>query len=84
MKIIIRHIFNHPVLTRGKAEIHTETIKGNTLQNCFEQFYKKERSARYNNYLCYKFIDLKTEETYNKWLSEHMNINLFYGNATID
>lgn len=84
MQIIINENFNHPVLTRGKNEITKKIISGDNLKECFEKIYKLEKSARYNNYLRYKFIDAEMEKMYNEWERDSMTIEMFYGNATVD
>lgn len=84
MQIIINEIFNHPVLTRGKDKITKKIISGDSLKECYEKIYKLERSARYNNYLRYKFIDIEAEKVYQEWERDSVTIEMFYGNATID
>ena len=84
MKIIINEIFNHPVLTYGKPRINKIIIEGNTAKECYNKIYQLEKSARYNNYLYYKFIDAIDEKNYFQWKKEGLNIELFYGNSTVD
>jgi hypothetical protein len=84
MQIVVNEIFNHPILTRGKKQINPYVISGNSLEECYTQIYKLEKSARYNNYKWYEFIDLDTEKLYQEWKKDGVTIDLFYGNATVD
>ena len=84
MQIIVNEIFNHPYLTSGKDRISKHIITADTFEECCKEIYKLERSARYNNYLWYDFIDMNVKKAYQEWKRNGVTVELFYGSATVD
>ena len=84
MNVTINEFYNHPVLTYGKTRIRKIIIAGETLNECYHKIYQLEKSARYNNYLYYHFIDSELEKNYWKWKQDSITIDLYYGNSTVD
>ena len=84
MEIIINKIFNHCILTKGLDRIERKVIKGDTLKECFLQIYELERSARYNNYLNYDFVNPDMKKAYREWKNKNETIELYYGGGVVD
>lgn len=84
MQIIVNEIFNHPYLTSGKDRVDKHIITADTFEECCLKIYKLERSARYNNFLHYVFIDSNIKKAYQEWKKNGVTVELFYNNATVD
>lgn len=84
MEIIIKSVFQHPMLNNGRKKITPIIINGKSLKECFVKVYDYERSARYNNYLYYDFEDLEIKKAYYEWKKTGVTIDMFYGGGVVD
>lgn len=62
-------------------------IKADTLHKLFIQFYNMNRSLRYCNGCCHRFVDSTMEKSYWAWnnsLPRSLSMDLYYGNGVVD
>ena len=64
-----------------------EGISGESEDEIFEDFERKNNRLRYCNGSYYEFVEEEDKENFKKWkssLSKSRNFELFYGNGTVD
>lgn len=64
--------------------VHTYTITGETIEDCFGKVYGMRRSGRYDSARRYDFEDAELENKYSDWKSKHQTIEMYYGSAVVD
>ena len=84
MEIVIKKVFQHPMINNGKKEITPIKINGETLKECFVKVYEYERGSRYNNYQYYDFEDLEIKKEYYEWKKTGVTISMYYGGGVVD
>lgn len=64
-----------------------EELAGKTKEECFKEFYNRNKVYRYCNDVFYKFKDEEDKLQYDSWyksLSEAQRFNMYYGNSIVD
>lgn len=84
MKIVLKEIFNHPLITNGKNKIKEHIINADTLEECFKEIYSYERGSRYNNFVYHEMEDLEIRKQYMEWKKTGITVDLYYGGGVVD
>jgi hypothetical protein len=68
-------------------KIKEETLKGNSEDELFEEFYKRNNALRYCNLECWEISDPDVKLKYQDWaknLAPARSFELYYGNGVVD
>lgn len=67
--------------------VKEEELTGKTKEECFKEFYNRNKVYRYCNDIFYKFKEKDDEIQYKAWyagLSDATKFDMYYGNSIVD
>ena len=64
--------------------LHTWTVNGDTLEECFNKTYPSHRSLRYCGGYRIQFKDLDVHQKWLEWLRTGVTIDMYYGGNVYD